>query len=147
MSVYRIRSHLGNKVYYGSTTQSLKERFRIHNRRNCISSILFEEYGYDNCMIEEVEHCTEDQLKIRERFWIESDPHSVNIKRPIITREEDRLRRLAYNKEWVKNNSDKRREIDNERYQRNKEKRLQYAKDYYQRNREAIKLRRALVDI
>ena len=61
--IYKIESHLGDKIYIGSTTkQYLSQRFVNHRSdfkmwqnekipRRVNSFILFEEYGVENCEI------------------------------------------------------------------------------------------------
>ena len=85
--VYKITSYSGDKVYIGSTAlPRLCTRFQTHvqdykkwqrdNSRGKIRSFeLFDEYGYDNCQItllENVPSNNKDELRIRERFYIES---------------------------------------------------------------------------
>ena len=66
--VYKIYSHLGDKIYVGSTTKDLLSQ-RMATHRSCYKCwksgkkgfnfvrayILFDEYGIDNCIIELIE--------------------------------------------------------------------------------------------
>ena len=71
VTIYKIWSEKGDKVYIGSTTD-LKERWRHHRDRvKTNSRILFDEYGKENCKIEAIEEVKEEQLNERERYWIE----------------------------------------------------------------------------
>ncbi len=99
MSIYKIHSPLGKKVYIGSTTLPLTERFRYHkkdfhrkSRKNYTSCFqLFKEYGIENCLITLLEEC-HGILAERERFYIENTPHVVNISIPYSSHREASLR-------------------------------------------------------
>ena len=84
--IYKIQSHVGDKIYIGSTTkQYLSQRLVQHRTRYKIwkngktdktrSFELFEEYGIDNCEIILIENfpCeSKDQLNAREAHYIKS---------------------------------------------------------------------------
>ena len=84
--IYKIESHLGDKVYIGSTTkQYLSQRMVAHRNdykkwRNNKSGYvrvyeLFNEYGIENCHITLIEifPCnTRDELRAKEGFFIKS---------------------------------------------------------------------------
>ena len=66
--IYKIESHLGDKIYVGSTAkQYLSQRFQQHKngfkqwkagKTNKVTSYeLFEEYGPENCQIVLIEEC------------------------------------------------------------------------------------------
>ena len=91
--IYKIESSQGNKVYVGSTTKKyLSQRMDKHrdsykqwkkgNEQGiCTSSILFEEYGIENCQIILIENCpcnSKDEMRAREAFHIKSSEHCVN---------------------------------------------------------------------
>ena len=81
-TIYKITSTAGDKVYIGSTTKTLVERWRYHKadrHYNCTSRILFDEYGVDTCSMEEIEKVDLDKRFERERFWIENTENCVNI--------------------------------------------------------------------
>ena len=94
----------GDKVYIGSTTQSLAERWSVHKSEghSCTSSILFNEYGVDTCVIEEIEHVDLDKRYERERFWIENTENYVNRRIPGRTGT-----RAEYQKAYYLSNLDK----------------------------------------
>ena len=87
--IYRIESHLGNKIYIGSTTkQYLSQRMTAHRKdynywksgkgHFITSYLLFDEYGLDNCSIEllEAKSCnSKDELKQLEGGYIRNLKH------------------------------------------------------------------------
>jgi len=92
--IYKISSNKGDKVYVGQTTEGLNQRFARHkscfkdvkrpNATKC--TILFHEYGIENCNIELLESVsyTEETINIlgeREDHWIKTIPNTVNVKR------------------------------------------------------------------
>jgi hypothetical protein len=149
--IYKISSDKGPKVYYGSTTQTLAQRFSGHKAHmNCSSSILFEEYGIDNCIVEKVEEVTISSLRERERYWIDNDENCVNIKRPCISEEEkkeyDRERyeqnkehRNQLSREWREQNKEHHNQLSREWYEQNKERANQLSREWREQNKEKIK--------
>ena len=109
--VYQINTSLGPEVYYGSTTQSLKQRMAEHKFHFlCTSHLIFKKHGFENCKIELVEDypCnSRKELETRERFYIENN---VCINKCIPTRTDAEYR--ADNKEKIKTQS-KQYTIDN----------------------------------
>ena len=89
--IYKIEpivEHNEEEIYIGSTTkQYLSQRMTAHKydytqykkwkKRSCIASYkLFDKYGVDNCrivLLENVNACTNDELKARETFYINSN--------------------------------------------------------------------------
>ena len=139
--IYKISSDKGPKVYYGSTVQTLATRFSHHrysyqvSRACCSSSMLFSEYGIDNCIAETVEEVTIDLLPERERYWIDNDENCVNIRRPRVSEEEEK----EYQKEWYEQNKDQIKEYKKEWYEQNKEKIKERSREWYERNKEKKK--------
>ncbi len=84
--IYKIESHLGDKIYVGSTTKEyLSQRMDSHryNYRkwkngkyhNIKSFELFDEYGIENCKIVLLELCSctcKDELYSREAHYIKT---------------------------------------------------------------------------
>ena len=84
-SVYKLTD--GEKVYYGSTIETLNSRLSKHR---CVTSNKCETkyFNKDNLTIELVEEVEDkEQLLWRERYYIENN-ECVNIKIPIRTEEE-----------------------------------------------------------
>jgi hypothetical protein len=132
--VYKITSYSGDKVYIGSTAlPRLCTRFQSHvqdykkwqrdNTRGKIRSFeLFNEYGYDNCQItllENVPANNKDELRIRERYYIESI-ECINKCIPCRTKQECK----EYQKEY---------------HEKNKEVLSEYQKEYQEKNKDAIR--------
>ena len=121
VKLYKIVSDKGDKVYIGSTTQHyLKTRWNAHQANHksgygpCSSSILFDEYGLENCRCELIEtfpFTTKEDMLQRERQQIDLHQTAVNAHRPMLTQEEKRLEtnariRKSYHKlkedpEWL----------------------------------------------
>jgi len=83
--IYKIESHLGDKIYIGSTTKQYLSQRLVHHRydykewqsgkrpRRVCSFILFDEYGIENCdivLIESYPCDTKDELHAREAHYI-----------------------------------------------------------------------------
>ena len=116
MSVYKITD--GELVYYGSTTSSLKQRLCSHKCPN--NDCETRQMNKDNMTIELIEEVEDkEQLKWRERYYMENN-ECVNIKIPILTKEEYRLNGLKAKKIY---------------YQKNKELLRQKYKGFYDKNK------------
>ena len=84
--IYKIVSHMGDKIYIGSTTKNrLAERMAHHRNdykvwknaktNKLMSYELFDEYGVENCeivLIESYPCNTKDEKNAREAFYIQS---------------------------------------------------------------------------
>lgn len=115
--IYKISSTKGEKVYYGSTIQPLSHRFNRHRSdykasRGCTCSILFKEYGIDNCIVEMVEQVAIDLLRERECHWIDVDENCVNKYRPYRSEEEKKKHDKECTREWRKRNKEKTKEYN-----------------------------------
>ena len=153
--VYKIESHLGDKVYYGSTTKKLlSQRMTKHRsdykcwlkgKRELITSFnLFEEYGLENCKIILVESCpceTKDELKARESYYIRNF-ECVNKVIPDRTMkeyyEDNKSKILERAKEYQTNNKVKISEQKKEYQTNNKVKISEQKKEYRTNNKVKI---------
>ncbi len=130
--IYKISSPKGEKVYYGSTTQTLAQRFNSHrsnyrlSRGYCSSSILFEEYGIDNCIVEKIEEVEIDLLRERELYWIDIDENCINKNRPYVSEDDKKERDKERDKEYYERNKEKKKEYR----KKNKEKHKEYQRLY-----------------
>lgn len=130
-TIYKIYSTSGDKVYVGSTTQSLAERLRQHrnNENPGTSRILFEEYGVDNCMIESLEEVKEEERYSRERYWIEILENIVNERIPgrvgnerfKVSYDKHKEKRLAKQKAYKESNKERCKEVSKKWHEANKE--------------------------
>jgi len=123
-SVYKISSKQTDKMYIGSTIQSLNKRFTLHkcktkyNINSCLSRLIV---CYDDCTIElleevEIEDRNDIKLKQRERYYIDTNKENVvNIQIPLRTM-----------REWIVDNREHLRQYDRQ-YRINN---LQKIKDY-----------------
>lgn len=104
-TIYSITSDKGDKVYIGRTKQTLVKRKYGHHsdwKNNCCSSrVLFDEYGFENCIFTALEECAKERGAERERHYIENTPNVVNIIIPGRTSKEyddnRKEQRKAYN--------------------------------------------------
>ena len=136
--IYKIVS--GDLVYIGSTCEpTLAKRLANHvsdyklwkaNKRGFVSSFpLIESGDYTMCLIELHACGSRDELRARERFWIES---MTCVNRSIPGRTQ---------KEWEEAHKDHIRERDKSHYEANKEQICDQKRAYYQANKERIKAR------
>jgi len=142
--IYKIESHLGPKIYIGSTTKEyLSQRMTMHRYRykawknekyhRITSFELFDEYGIDNCNIILLELCpcnTKDELTSRESHYI----RTLNcVNKVIPDRTQTEYQKLYYetNKEVISKQTKK-------YYETNKEAISEKKKENYETNKEAI---------
>jgi hypothetical protein len=142
--IYKIESHLGNKIYIGSTCKEyLSQRFQCHlsdykrykkGTRSLISSfILFNEYGPENCKIVLIESypCNNiDEKNAREGYFIK-ELECVNIKKMGHTK-----------KEYYEDNKESFSIKNKEKYEKNKEKIKERVNKYNISNNEIILIKK-----
>lgn len=135
--------------YVGSTTkQYLSQRMEYHirlynswkNKKSSYTSSfdLFEKYGIKNCYIEllELYPCScNDELRKKEREWIEKKECCNKVKRVIVTEEESKERV----KVWMDEHKDERQIYMKEYTKKNSDELLQKKKIYKIKNSEKIK--------
>ena len=130
--VYAIRSHQTDKIYIGSTTQSLARRFAVHKNdkkrggKKCSTSK--EMFQYDDCYIELLENypCNSKEELLRKEGQLIRENDCVN--RCIAGRTP---------KEWAQDNKEA-VSVKNKKYrENNKEALAQKSKEYYKKNKEA----------
>ena len=72
--IYKITNDINNKVYIGLTVNTLEYRFKQHKYDSKKGDKkLYKDmrkYGFEHFHIEELEKCVNNQLGVRERFWI-----------------------------------------------------------------------------
>jgi len=153
--VYKIESHLGDKVYYGSTTKKyLSQRMDKHRgdykqwlegKCNLVMSYkMFEEYGIENCKIVLIENCpceSKDELTSRESYYIRNFD-CVNKNIPGRTnkewREDNRVKLVEYKNQYLEDNKERIREISKQYREDNKESLSEKKKEYYHANKDKI---------
>jgi predicted glutamine amidotransferase len=138
--IYKIQSHLGPKIYIGSTTkQYLSQRLTAHrgqykawkknNKTKIRSYELFDEYGLENCEIVLVElyPCnSRDELTAKESHYIRT-LDCVN--RNLANRSK---------KEYYIDNRETILEQRNTFYNNNREEKKEKVKAYREKNKEAL---------
>jgi len=99
--IYKITSPQTDKVYIGSTKQTLKYRFSHHKSGAKHKGKYYSSFdliqNYSDCEIELIQEVEVDQRYIRERYWIEFyQDKCVNERIPIRTKEETREHQREY---------------------------------------------------
>jgi len=175
--IYKIYDNTNGNVYYGSTYNLLRVRMNGHKtdaKRNnkCRSQSIILNNDYSYSMIEPYPCNSKQELKTRERYWIENF-ECVNKQVPGRTDKEyyndtkeqqaeyraknkDRIKKnhadyYAKNKEELNKRNAEYRTINNEQivaqqaeyYAKNKEKISEKKAGYYVKNKEEIKKKRA----
>ena len=151
--IYAIRSYQTEKIYLGSTIQSLSERLRKHkynyesyknNGYHYVTS--FEILNYDDHYIELVKLCpcdTIEELHKIEGYEIRNSDYCVNKNVPARTRKEYLEDNKDEIKEKCKNyrteNKDKISDAFKNYYYENQEHRINNSKAYYENNKEKIR--------
>lgn len=111
---YKIGSHLGDRIYIGSTETDLNIRYANHvceykknmtsPKNSCSSKYVFMYYGVENCKIELLgEHMVNSKLEQRklERLYYEMHKlDCVNRNRPYISADEKKAQMKKLGKEW-----------------------------------------------
>lgn len=76
--IYKITNDINNKVYIGKTITTITERWREHisdsKKERCKKRPLYDamnKYGIEHFHIEEIEKCSADESKEREKYWIQ----------------------------------------------------------------------------
>ena len=142
--IYKIESHLGDKIYIGSTAKAyLSQRFQQHKstyklwKAKKIGKItsfeLFDEYGPENCqivLIEEYPCSSKDTKNARESHYIRT-MECVNKVIPNRTYKEH----YEDNREYILERTKKYQEL-------NKEKITEQRKKHYESNKEEISIKR-----
>ena len=150
--IYKIISPHTDKIYIGSTIRPyLANRKAVHklqyktwkadNTKPYCSSFILYDLGEVEFILLELYKCnSKDELAARERHWIELNINIVVniIKRPIISKEEEKQRDKEYQKEYAIKNKDKLKKYRKQQYEDNKEEQKEYGKEYYIKNKEAI---------
>jgi hypothetical protein len=139
--IYKIESHLGDKIYIGSTTKEyLSQRMVTHKsgyrrwkngvtKAITMSYLVFDEYGIDNCSIVLLESfpCnSKDEAHSKEAHYIKT-LDCVNKNIPNRTK-----------KEWRDEHKEVQKAHNSKYYESNKEKHIEAVKNYQELHREAI---------
>ena len=149
--VYKIFSEKYDKIYIGSTTRLLLQRFLAHKsdyrkynkgKHNFVTSFYILQFDDANIeLIEEVNFDDKKELIRRERFHIEQN-ECVNKRVEGRTSKEwgqdNKDRVLEHKQKYREKNREKLLEKAKENYQENREKRLEQAKQYREQNKKMI---------
>ena len=137
--IYSITSGKGNKVYIGRTEHRLERRISSHKTASskCNSKILFEEYGFENCIFMALEECEEEKGPERERYHIENTPNVINLRLPGRTRKEYGEDTKEHGKKIDKAYRESHKEQRKAYYEANKEQLKAYCRAYYEANKKS----------
>ena len=95
--VYKILSPDLKECYVGSAVDFLRRKSKHKSNSNDTSSkLLFEKYGYDNCIFVVLEQCTKEERKDKEQWWIDHSVGLVNQRKAIRTEAEWIEQKKAY---------------------------------------------------
>jgi len=161
--IYKIESHLGDKIYIGSTAKEyLSQRFQQHKSsykrwKNGLGSKitsyeLFDDYGVDNCSIVLIEACpcvSSDEKRAKEGHYIKTldcvnkniagrtkkEYREANAEHIKEIQKEWRGANPEYSKEWREANPEHIKEY--EKIRNATEHRKEYKKAYRLRQKEA----------
>jgi len=145
--IYKIESHLGPKIYIGSTTKEyLSQRMDTHrsdykrwkngNPNKTMSFELFEEYGVENCkivLLETYPCIIYDERASREAYYIRT-LECVNKVIPNRTPKEYYENNKDKFKQYREDNKDKIKQYRED----TKEDKKQYNKQYYEDNKDKV---------
>ena len=134
--IYRVVCSETNRQYIGSTASTLVKRLHQHKLKNnkCMCKDFIEPKIF---LIEDYPCQRKEQLLMRERYFMES-MECVNMRRPIITKEEELERIKQYKKELYQKNKEQINQKSKEYRENNKESILKYNKECYEKNKELI---------
>ena len=145
-TIYKILSPCLQECYVGSTIQRVEKRWTDHKSNRYSSSILFKNYGYDNCKFVVLEVCPLEEQLYKEQWWIDHSVGAVNMLlafQPETRENYDKIRyetqkeeRLAQAKEYYEKNKEEKKAYGKAYYERNKEEKKAYAKAQYEKNKE-----------
>ena len=141
----------GGLVYVGSTTRYLSERMNEHKQHKksfergtkggCASRFVLGHTDTTILLIEKYPCENVEELKARERHWVDS-MECVNVNRPLVYEGEQKILNAEYqSRPEVKEKKNERHRIS---YHQNKEKEAERKKIAYLANKEKIALQRKL---
>ena len=137
--IYKLVCDDKELIYYGSTARkNLNRRFstHVHSPPLCCKQ-MFDVGNVKIVLVEECPCSSRAEMLIRERYYIDNNV-CLNIRTPIITKEEYQQRHDSRKRSNVKPLTDKqiaKKESDRLRYQANKEKIKERVADNYELNR------------
>jgi hypothetical protein len=148
--IYKITDNANTKTYYGSTTQTLAERMASHRRTyrcgnfGTTASLIFSEFGIDNCKIELVESCKCENIdelrRIEGKYIKENDCINRNIagrtKKEYDIDNHDKI--LAQRKEYRKRTPELHKKLKKQYYEGHQDQILAYQRQYVAKNKDKI---------
>jgi hypothetical protein len=146
--IYMICSEQTDKVYIGSTKQTLEDRFSVHKSqakrtdKYCRSRLLLN--NFTDCRIVLIEITTKENRLVRERYWIEHYvDRAVNCQIPGRTKKQYYQQHAdeykEYNRDYYQQHIDELKEKQKEYYQQHADEYKEYNRDYYQQHIDELK--------
>ena len=128
--IYKLICDKTDKIYIGSTVQSLKQRLGLHkSKKTCTSKQLLELGEVKIELIENYSCNTKKELETKERYYIEKYKNIVL----------NKLLPTRTCKEWHKDNKEYVKQKKKEYHEKNKEHFKQKKKEYREKNKDEIK--------
>lgn len=149
--IYKIYDNTNGNVYYGSTYNLLRVRMQQHksdalNDKRCVSKQIILNGNYSYSMVEPYPCNSRQELRTRERYWIENFD-CVNKNVPGRTSKEWRQDNHEHCKtkytQWKQNNQERYKEYNREYQNANKEYFKRYFVEYQAKNKEEISKKRS----
>ena len=140
--IYIIRSKQTDKVYIGSTVETLNIRFSKHKWSKTCTSVEILKYNDAEIELLECYECEdEEQLKNREGEY-QREYNCVNKRiegrTPKEYYQDNKEKLKEYQKEYREKNKETKAKKDKEYRENNKEKRKEYDKKYQEKNKEKL---------
>ena len=150
--IYKLEDQIHKFYYIGSTTKSLKERYRNHKadskrQPNRKLYVYINKAGWDNIAILPLKEVLVESIKDiwkEEKDYVKACIHDnkcLNVNLPFLDEEEKKMYFKDYkhrDREHYQQNKEKILQRQREHYQQNKEKILQRQREHYQQNKEMI---------
>ena len=147
--IYKLTSKTSSYFYFGSTTQSLRQRFKGHKNdskeqteRKIFQEFTYEKFCENDIQIELVEevivHSKKELFEVEKRYvqCEINNLHCLNSYLPQRTDEEEKEYCRKMGKTYYDKNKDIINEKQHERYQKNKEKINEQTKKYYEKTKD-----------
>ena len=138
--IYKITSPHTDKIYIGSTTTSLKQRYHSHKTNyNCSSIDILKHNDATIELIEDYPCNSRYELEQRERYYQEQYKNCIYKHKAGRTKEDAKQYMDKYNKIYQKENKTKLKKYNNDYYKKNRDKLLDKSNKYLDDHREQKK--------
>ena len=144
--VYKIVNDITDEIYVGSTKDEISKRMGSHRRacKNANPQRIYQcmrEHGVEHfriVLVEDFKHERNEQLRMREQYWIEQLGATLNGCRAYLSTDEKKEIALHRMQQYYESNKEYVKLYKQQHYQINKEKLSEKAKQYYENNKDNI---------